>query len=192
LLILNMSESVVSVHADIGTQQPQRNPSSMLDAACDAMTIRPYEPSDWPRLCEIHDPARQDELRAFGQPEAFLPLEQAAGNEGLFESDLHVAEVDGLVEGFVGLKSDEVTWLYVSPARYREGIGRALLRHVLAVSGPERRIEVLEGNERALGLYLSEGFVIRVRAEGKLVGNESFTGAGFRMVHRKAATGGEA
>ncbi|WP_145031592.1 GNAT family N-acetyltransferase [Caulifigura coniformis] len=156
------------------------------------MKIRPYEPSDWRRLCEIHDPARRDELRAFGQPEAFVPLEQAAGNEGLFDSDLFVAEIDGGVEGFVGLKSDEVTWLYVSPARYREGIGRALLRHAIAASGPETRIEVLEGNAAALALYLSEGFVIRERAEGKLVGNESFTGAGFRMVHRKVAPGGEA
>jgi GNAT superfamily N-acetyltransferase len=57
-----------------------------------------------------------------------------------------VAEIDGVVEGFVGFKSDEVTWLYVSPARYRQGIARALLRHAIAACGPETRIELLEGN----------------------------------------------
>ena len=191
-MILNLGRRVVSVHAGKSTQQPTARHSSMLNPACEAMKIRPYKPADWRRLCEIHDPARMDELRAFGQPEAFIPLEQAAGSEGLFESDLHVAEIDGVVEGFVGLKSDEVTWLYVSPARYRQGIGRALLRHAIAAAGPETRIEVLEGNDTALRLYLSEGFVIRERAEGKLVGNESFTGAGFRMVHRKTEQGGEA
>jgi ribosomal protein S18 acetylase RimI-like enzyme len=155
------------------------------------MKIRPYQSPDWPRLCEIHDAARMDELRAFGQPEAFLTLEQAAPNEGLFESELHVAEIDGLVEGFVGVKSGEVTWLYVSPARYRQGIGRALLRHAITACGPETRIELLEGNARALTLYLSEGFVIRERAEGRLVGNECFAAAGFRMVHRKPANSGD-
>jgi ribosomal protein S18 acetylase RimI-like enzyme len=152
------------------------------------MKIRPYEPADWTRLCEIHDPARMDELQAFGQPDAFLTLEQTAENEGLFESELLVAEIDGRVEGFVGFKSDEVTWLYISPARYRQGIGRALLRHAIAASGPETRIEALEGNDRAMALYLSEGFVIRERAEGKLVGNERFTGAGYRLVHKKLAS----
>jgi hypothetical protein len=48
------------------------------------MTIRPYAPADWPRLCENHDAARMDELRAFGCPDAFLPLAAAANNEGLF------------------------------------------------------------------------------------------------------------
>jgi ribosomal protein S18 acetylase RimI-like enzyme len=159
----------------------------MPEAGGAAMRIRLYESSDWTRVCEIHDAARMDELRAFGQPEAFLSLEQAAPNEGLFESEIQVAEIDGLVEGFVGFKSDEVTWLYVSPARYRQGIGRALLRYAVAASGHETRIELLEGNDRALALYLSEGFVIRERAEGRLVGNEGFAAAGFRMVHRKSA-----
>jgi ribosomal protein S18 acetylase RimI-like enzyme len=95
-----------------------------------------------------------------------------------------VAEIGGRVEGFVGFQPDEVTWLYVSPARYRQGLGRALLRHALAAAGPEVRIEVLEGNDGALALYLSEGFVIIERAEGRLVGNERFAASGFRLVSK--------
>lgn len=42
------------------------------------MHIRPYFPSDWPRLCTIHDAARLDELRLSVGEAAFLTLE---GNE---------------------------------------------------------------------------------------------------------------
>jgi hypothetical protein len=56
------------------------------------MRLRPYQAKDWPRLCAIHDSARMDELRASGLTEAFLTLEQAAENEGLFECSVIVAE----------------------------------------------------------------------------------------------------
>jgi ribosomal protein S18 acetylase RimI-like enzyme len=39
--------------------------------------------------------------------------------------------------------------------------------------------EVLVGNESALALYLSEGFKILRRSDGKLAGNESFAASGY-------------
>jgi hypothetical protein len=38
---------------------------------------------------------------------------------------------------------------------------------------------VLVGNEAALNLYLSEGFCVLRRVDGKLVGNESFAASGY-------------
>jgi hypothetical protein len=61
------------------------------------MNIRPYRPTDWERLCAIHDAARRHELEASGLAEAFLSLEQAAENEGLFDSEVVVAEEQGMV-----------------------------------------------------------------------------------------------
>ena len=146
--------------------------------------IRPYRSADWPRLCEIHDAARLDELQPTVGTEAFITLEQTAENEGLFNNQLFVAEVDQGVRGFVAYGDEELTWLYVDPPFYRQGVGRALLRHAVAQAGPDMMIEVLEGNTPALALYLSEGFGVAERVEGKLAGNESHAAVG--LVLRRA------
>ena len=143
------------------------------------ITVRPYEPTDWPRLCEIHDTSRLDELSLTVGTDAFLTLEQTAENEGLFDDKLFVAEADNVVQGFVAYSDEELAWLYVDPKFYRRGVGRALIRHVVADSAPEVEIELLEGNTPALELYLSEGFKVVKRIEGSLVGNEGFDAVGL-------------
>ena len=47
--------------------------------------IRDYKQEDWSPIEEIHDSARKIELHLAGLDHAFVPLEQAAVNEGLFE-----------------------------------------------------------------------------------------------------------
>lgn len=149
--------------------------------------IRPYQEADWAAISHVHDAARLDELRDSVGVAAFLSLARTAEGEGLFDGDLWVAEDDGTVAGFVALDDNEVTWLYVDPARYRRGIGRALLRHAVAAApGPVLETTVLVGNDAALALYLSEGFVITETKTGALVGNESFTATGHIMHLSKA------
>ena len=143
------------------------------------ITIRPYQAADWPRLCEIHDASRLDVLRLTVGTDAFLSLEQTADTEGLFDNKLFVAEVDQRVQGFVAYRDEELAWLYVDPRSYRNGVGRALVRHAVADSAPTMTIELLEGNTPALALYLSEGFTVTERIEGKLVGNEAFAAVGL-------------
>ena len=120
-----------------------------------------------------------DELRASGNTDAFLTLEQAADNEGLFECSVFVAEDDDQVLGFVAVKDKELSWLYVDPVAYRRGIGRALVRHAIASCGDTISVEVLVGNEPALQLYLAEGFKILKRVDGRMTGNESFAASGY-------------
>ena len=143
------------------------------------VTIRPYQAADWTRLCEIHDAARLDELGQTVGTDAFLTLEQTAENEGLFHNQLFVADVDQRVRGFVAYGDEELAWLYVDPPFYRRGVGRALLQHAVAQAGPDMMIEVLEGNAPALALYLSEGFAVTQRIEGKLAGNERHAAVGL-------------
>lgn len=149
------------------------------------MHLRPYLPTDWPRLCEIHDAARKDELAGAGLGAAFLTLEQAAQGEGLFDGALIVAEVDGQVQGFAAFNEGELTWLYVAPTSYRQGIGRALIRHAIDASHGQLTTEVLVGNDAALALYLAEGFAIVKRTDGKLAGNESFAASGYELRYRR-------
>lgn len=95
------------------------------------MTIREYKESDWESLVKIHDSARMTELENANLEEAFVPLEVAAENEGLFEYRLYVAEEKGEVVGFTAFTEDELAWLYVEPSKTRQGIGKALVQFVI-------------------------------------------------------------
>lgn len=143
------------------------------------LAARPYQDADWPSLCRIHDRARLLELALSAGEAAFLSLEQTAGDEGLFDAALDVGEVAGTIVGFVAYSDTELTWLYVDPDRFGEGHGRALLRHAISRASPILETQVLVGNDPALTLYLSEGFEIIERKDGKLVGNESFAASGY-------------
>lgn len=138
------------------------------------MQVRPYHPTDWPRLCEIHDASRIHELQASGLADAFLTLQDTAEEEGLFDAQILVCEDGGAVQGFAAFTEDELTWLYVDPACYRQGIGRRLVRAAVAQSPQPLSLDVLVGNEAALALYLSEGFRVVRQVSGKLAGNERF------------------
>lgn len=139
------------------------------------ISIRPYEPRDWPRLMEIHDAARKLELRLAGLDDAFIPLERAAENEGLFEYTVCVACVEDTVAGFAAYVEGELAWLYVDPVHMRRGIGRVLILYALRHTRTRPvLVEVLTGNEPARKLYEACGFRLVETASGQMPGNESF------------------
>lgn len=148
--------------------------------------IRPYQDTDWEDLCEIHDRARPDELRAGSvDPDAFLTLAETAEPEGLFDGDVWVACVAERAVGFVAVDDDEVTWLYVHPDYHRYGIGRRLLRYAVGRCGPVVTTECLSGNTPAINLNVSEGFEVVETRTGKLAGNERFQATGVELRLRK-------
>jgi UDP-glucose 4-epimerase len=105
----------------------------------------------------------------------------AAENEGLFSGELWVATNDDRVVGFVAVRDNEITWLYVDPAYHRQGFGRALLIHAVERCGPVARTETLVGNEPALVLYRSERFAVVETRSGRLTGNERFAATGHLL-----------
>lgn len=144
--------------------------------------LKKYQPEDWEAITAIHDRARLDELRASVGVEAFLSLADTAENEELFDGEVWVACAAEVVVGFVAFSDDEVTWLYVSPQHYRQGIGRKLLKKAIASCGKIVYTSVLSGNNTALSLYLSEGFKIVETKTGKLFGNERFSATGHILL----------
>lgn len=151
--------------------------SSNPDPSLAALVIRPYQDQDWAALCRVHDAARMQELAASVGTSAFQTLEEVGVSEGLFDGVVEVGLVGDTIVGFVGYLPDELTWLYVDPAVQGQGHGRALLRRALAEATGEMTTEALVGNDAALQLYLSEGFAIIERREGKLSGNPDFPAA---------------
>lgn len=146
--------------------------------------IRPYASHDWDFLAHIHDRARLDELRLSVGLNAFRTLAQTAQGEGLFDGQLYVAEQDERIVGFIAADEGEITWLYVDPDHYRQGVGRALLRHVLITAKGGMSTSVLDGNDPALQLYLSEGFEIIETREGTLQGLDGVRARGHILARR--------
>lgn len=141
----------------------------------EAIIIRDYMPRDWESLVDIHDSARKMELALAGLEAAFVPLEEAAENEGLFEYSLRVAVIHGEVVGFSAFTDEELAWLYVHPKHMRSGIGKALIQDALDhADNRPLTIEVLQGNAPALSLYESMGFLTTEMVTGAMPGNEAF------------------
>ena len=118
------------------------------------------------------------------QPKEKSAVEAMYQAELQFAKDSFAAALDnpgGGFEGFAAIADGELTWLYVAPSRYKQGIGRRLLRHAIKAAKGDISTEVLVGNEPALALYLSEGFKIVRRVDGKLAGNESFAASGYEL-----------
>jgi ribosomal protein S18 acetylase RimI-like enzyme len=128
-------------------------------------------------LLDLADPATASELlelqRAAYAVEARLirseeipPLrETLAELQGCGETVLG-ASVDGTLAGFISWKvagdTLDIHRLVVDPARFRAGIGSALVRKALAANEDARRAIVQTGatNEPAKALYLREGFTL--------------------------------
>ncbi len=140
------------------------------------LAIRPYRPEDFPGIERVHDSARRVELRYAGLEDAFLPLRIAAEREDLFAyPGLFVAELGGEIAGFAACTQEELAWLYVDPAHFRKGVGRALAEHALQRFPGIRRVEVLSGNAPAKALYARLGFVTAATERGRMPGNEAFS-----------------
>lgn len=140
------------------------------------LAIRPYRPEDFPGIERVHDRARRIELRYAGLEDAFLPLRIAAEREDLFAyPGLFVAELGGEIAGFAACTQEELAWLYVDPAHFRKGVGRALAEHALQRFPGIRRVEVLSGNAPAQALYARLGFVTAATERGRMPGNEAFS-----------------
>ena len=139
------------------------------------MIIRRYREKDFDSLAEIHDGARKQELAFAHLSEAFIPFSIAAEREKLFAYNVYVAEISDKVVGFVAFCDDEIAWLYVDTASFRNGIGKKLVEFALNNTSENVTIEVLSGNSPALNLYSKCGFHIAETVSGVMPGNEAFS-----------------
>lgn len=121
-----------------------------------SITLERASPADIPTLVEL------EEILFPGDSPwtaAMFGGELAAGYHYVVHRD-----ADGIVDGYAGLAllgdEAEVHTIGVRPAAQGAGIGRALLRDLLAYAGSRRvLLEVRTDNAPAIGLYESEGFV---------------------------------
>jgi len=147
--------------------------------------LRKYKYSDWEAISKIHDEARLDELRGTVDLNAFIPLSTAAFNEGLFNGEIIITEIENEVAGFIGFNNKTIDWLYVSPSHYKNGIGTALIEQALSKVKDEIRIAVLKNNLPALNLYRKMGFTEERTFKGPMIGAENFEAEGIALVWKR-------
>lgn len=126
--------------------------------------IRPAREGDETRVAEVWESAWRDghlghvpqQLLAHRTAETFLSRTVAMLGR------THVAEVDGVIVGFVTLKGDEVEQLFVDASARGTGVARDLLAHgasQLRVAGHATPwLAVVTGNARARHFYEREGW----------------------------------
>ena len=83
-----------------------------------------------------------------------------------------VAEARGEVAGYIVFTDDWINQLYVHPDHHGQGLGAALLAHVLATGTP-KQLWTFQQNERARRFYETRGFEAVEFADGS--GNEEKT-----------------
>lgn len=125
--------------------------------------IRPARPGDWPELAALWrrsveathdflDPADREAIAA-----AMLPVYLPAMRQ------CRLLERDGRVAGFWAGDNLRVEMLFVDPAFFGQGVGRALVRD--ACAGKTRvELDVNEQNPRARAFYARQGFRVRGRS----------------------------
>ena len=100
--------------------------------------IRPARPDDAPRLHELHTAsvsALCSGHYAADVIEGWLLNRAPDGYLAEIErGDLFVAERDGRVVGFGEATAGKVVAVYVDPTAIRQGVGRAILRHAVALA----------------------------------------------------------
>ena len=135
------------------------------------ITMRVYRDDDWAAVCALHDRARPDELRGSCDPHAFVPLaDEKEDADSFHHSRKFVACFGEQIVGFVGIDGTYISWLYVEPNYYGQGIGRQLLRLGIELIGARAWTVALAGNTRARRLYESEGFQVVRTFEGENAG----------------------
>ena len=110
--------------------------------------IREFRESDWEAVCDIFDRSKAIELKSGNIGASFVRLaEDTERTADFLKSRVYVFEDAGRLLGFAGHEGDYIGWLFVDPAAFRQGVGRALLRHCLArISGEWACLEKTDTN----------------------------------------------
>jgi ribosomal protein S18 acetylase RimI-like enzyme len=134
-----------------------------------ALTIRAATVDDARAIAEVHVASWRAGYRGL-MADAYLADLSVEQRVALWETILADGETSVLVagegvEGFVAFnpRTGEIGALYVAPARFREGVGSALLAAahdaLVAAGRRESTLWVVEGNEPAFAFYERHGYV---------------------------------
>lgn len=135
-----------------------------------AFVVRPARPADADAVADVHLAARREAMPYL--PELYTESETRdwVREVVLVRDEVHVAEVDGRVVGFVALAGSVLEHLYVEPEAQSRGIGGALLALAKELRPEGFDLWVFQRNEQARAFYERRGLRLVELTDG--AGNE--------------------
>ena len=135
--------------------------------------IRNYKKSDWEQVRQIYDLSKPDEMKDIVGPDLIIPLDEDEKMLQYFiESKIWVYENNGHIIGFIGLKENVVSWLFVHPDKRRQGIARKLLTKLINECNHPLKLNMVKSNRAAMSLYLDLGFTVSEEFQGEMYGQK--------------------
>ena len=129
--------------------------------------IREYKDSDFPDIEKIYNLSKADEFNEEKFDVIVTPLSDDEGMLNLLHSSqVYIYEAGGIA-GFIGVKGNYISWLFVHPSYRGQGIGKKLISHVLLTLSGDVSLNVARSNSVAKGLYESLGFKVVKELAGK-------------------------
>ncbi len=134
--------------------------------------IRNYnKSSDWEQVSKIYDLSKPDEMVGLVNSALIIPLAQDDKMLCYFnESIIWVYEDEHKIFGFIGLKENVISWLFVHPDFRRKGVARKLITKLTEEHNHALKLNIVKNNHAAMSLYLDLGFKAFEEFVGKMYG----------------------
>ncbi len=133
--------------------------------------IRNYNESDWEQVSKIYDLSKPDEMGGLVNSALIIPLAQDDKMLCYFnESTIWVYEDEYKIFGFIGLKENVISWLFVHPDFRRKGVARKLITKLTEEHSHPLKLNIVKNNHAAMSLYLDLGFKAFEGFVGKMYG----------------------
>lgn len=127
----------------------------------DYMIERPTE-TDYDALTALWEQSVRA-THGFLEESDLLLYRELLRNQYLAMVGLHCIRIEGKIAGFVGVAGNTIEMLFVEPACFFKGIGKALAVYAIDQLGC-RLVDVNEQNSQALAFYQRLGFHITGRS----------------------------
>lgn len=133
--------------------------------------IREYEESDFSAIEKIYNLSKADEFSEESFNVAVTPLSEDKKMLDLFHSSKIYIYEDTSITGFVGVKENYISWLFVHPNYRGQSIGKKLVSYILSTLNGEVTLNVARSNFVAKTLYENLGFKVAKEVTGNYQGN---------------------
>lgn len=94
--------------------------------------------------------------------------------EGLLQADVFVYDVNGKIQGFIGMVNEYIAGIFVDGTCRSSGVGKQLLSYVKR-KNDRLLLGVYQKNTRAIAFYQKEGFLILSDAVDEVTGEQEYT-----------------
>lgn len=120
------------------------------------LTIRQYQTSDLAAVLDSWEVATRL-AHTFMTDELIAQERKNVADIYIPNTDTWVAEIDGVVEGFIALIGNEVGAIFLQPNWHGRGVGKALMDKAQALHG-DLEVEVFKENSIGRAFYQRYGF----------------------------------